>query len=104
MRWSLSRSTKGDFMADPKRVVILGGGVGGVLAARRLERLCRGRSDVEITLISRDNFLLMTPLMFEACTGTLELRHCSVSIRSFLRKTRYIEGIVDGIDIDRRIV
>jgi NADH dehydrogenase len=46
----------------------------------------------------------MTPLMFEACTGTLELRHCSVAIRAFLRRTRYIEGIVQRIDLDRRVV
>jgi NADH dehydrogenase len=91
-------------MAERKQILILGGGFAGVLAARRLERLCKNRSDVQITLISRENFLLMTPLMFEACTGTLELRHCSVSIRSFLKRTRYIEGIVDSIDVDRRIV
>lgn len=91
-------------MADPTRIVILGGGFAGVLAARRLERLCKNRSDVQITLISRDNFLLMTPLMFEACSGTLELRHCSVAIRAFLRRTRFIEGIVQQIDLDRRVV
>src|SRR5271170_521831 len=91
-------------MPDPTRIVIVGGGFAGVLAARRLERLCKNRSDVQITLISRDNFLLMTPLMFEACTGTLELRHCSVAIRAYLRRTRFIEGIVEGIDLDRRIV
>jgi NADH dehydrogenase len=91
-------------MANLMRIVILGGGFGAVLTARRLGRLCRNRPDVQITLISRDNFLLMTPLMFEACTGTLELRHCSVAIRAFLRKTRFIEGIVDGIDVQKRIV
>jgi NADH dehydrogenase len=89
---------------DPTRILILGGGFSGVLMARRLERLCKNRSDVQITLISRDNFLLMTPLMFEACTGTLELRHCSVAIRAFLRRTRFIEGIVSGIDLERRVV
>jgi len=91
-------------MADPTRILILGGGFGGVLAARKLERLCKNRSDVQITLMSRDNFLLMTPLMFEACSGTLELRHCSVSIRAFLRRTRFIEGIVRDIDVDKRTV
>src|SRR5271168_4081329 len=90
-------------MANPTRILILGGGFAGVLAARRLERLCKNRTDVQITLISRDNFLLMTPLMFEACSGTLELRHCSVSIRAFLRRTRFIEGIVERIDLDRRV-
>jgi NADH dehydrogenase len=91
-------------MADVKRILIVGGGFGGVLCARRLEKLCRGRRDIEITLLSRDNFLLMTPLMFEACTGTLELRHCSVAIRAFLKRTRFIEGITDSIDLDKRVV
>src|SRR5471030_1954053 len=91
-------------MANPTRILILGGGFGAVLAARRLERLCKHQSDVQITLLSRDNFLLMTPLMFEACTGTLELRHCSVAIRAFLRKTRFIEGIVERIDVEKRVV
>ncbi|HVS37370.1 MAG TPA: hypothetical protein VMS17_17545, partial [Gemmataceae bacterium] len=46
------------------RIVILGGGFGGVYTARRLERLLRRRPDVEIVLVSRDNFLVMTPLLF----------------------------------------
>lgn len=91
-------------VSEPTRIVILGGGFGGVLAARRLERLCKNRSDVQITLISRDNFLLMTPLMFEACSGTLELRHCSVSIRTFLRRIRFVEGVVERIDLESRSV
>jgi NADH:ubiquinone reductase (H+-translocating) len=91
-------------MAGPTRIVILGGGFAGVLTAHRLERLCRSRADIQITLISRENFLLMTPLMFEACTGTLELRHCSVAIRAFLRKTRFVEAVVGQIDLDRQVV
>src|SRR5580692_2479768 len=91
-------------MADPTRILIVGGGFAGLLTARRLERLCKNRADVQITLVSRDNFLLMTPLMFEACTGTLELRHCSVAIRAYLRKTQFIEGICDSIDLERKIV
>jgi NADH dehydrogenase len=51
-------------MSQKTRIVI-GGGFGGVTMARRLERLCKGRTDVEIVLVSRDDFLLMTPLLFE---------------------------------------
>ncbi len=58
--------------APQTRIVILGGGFGGVTTARRLERLCKGRTDVEIILVSRDNFLLMTPLLFEVCSGALD--------------------------------
>jgi NADH dehydrogenase len=91
-------------MPDANRILIVGGGFGGVICARQLEKLCRSRRDVEVTLLSRDNFLLITPFMFEACTGTLELRHCSVAIRAFLRRTRFVEGISESIDLDKRVV
>src|SRR6516225_1783105 len=86
------------------RIVILGGGFGGVYTARHLERLFKRRSDVEIVLVSRDNFLLMTPLLFEVFSGTLDVRHCSFPIRAFLQTTRFVEAAVQGIDLDRRVV
>src|SRR5271165_5571960 len=86
------------------RVVILGGGFGGTYTARHLERLCRQRPDVEIVLVSRDNFLLMTPLLFEVCSGALDLRHCAFPIRAFLRTTRFAEATVQSIDLDQRVV
>ena len=93
-----------DPQASKTRIVILGGGFGGVYTARHLERLCRDRQDVEIVLVSRDNFLLMTPLLFEVCSGTLDLRHCAFPVRAFLRTTRFVEATVEGIDLARRVV
>src|SRR5215813_3353190 len=90
--------------SQTNRIVILGGGFGGVYTARHLERLCKGRQDVEIVLVSKDNFLLMTPLLFEVCSGTLDARHCSFPIRAFLRTTRFVEAAVRGIDLERRAV
>jgi NADH dehydrogenase len=86
------------------RIVILGGGFGGVSVARHLERLCKARRDVEIVLVSRDNFVLMTPLLFEVCSGALDVRHCSLPIRAFLRTTRFVEATVRDIDLERRVV
>src|SRR5438552_14399172 len=90
--------------ASKKRILILGGGFGGVYTARHLERLWKRRPEVEIVLVSRDNFLLMTPLLFEVCSGTLDVRHCSFPIRTFLRNTRFVEATVEGIDLARRVV
>jgi NADH dehydrogenase len=99
--------------APNTRIVILGGGFGGAFTARHLEKLFRrrpggestgGGPDVEIVLVSRDNFLLVTPLLFEVCSGTLDLRHCSFPIRAFLRTTRFVEATVQSIDLERRVV
>jgi NADH dehydrogenase len=86
------------------RILVLGGGFGGVAAARHLERLLRRHADVEITLVSRDNFFVLTPLLFEACSGRLELRHCAQPIRAALRRTRFLEATVEGADVERRLV
>lgn len=87
-----------------KRIVVLGGGFGGVTATRELERLCGRRPGVEITLVSRDNFFVLTPLLFEACSGRLELRHCAQPIRPVLRQARFVEATVQDVDVERRVV
>jgi NADH dehydrogenase len=93
-----------DASPSKKRILILGGGFGGVYTARHLERHFKRRADVEIVLVSRDNFLLMTPLLFEVLSGTLNLRDCSFPIRAFLETTRFVEATVRGIDLVRRVV
>jgi NADH dehydrogenase len=86
------------------RIVVLGGGFGGVTTTRHLEQRLRGRRDIEITLVSRENFFVLTPLLFEACSGRLELRHCAQPIRAVLRRTRFVEATVERVDADRQIV
>jgi NADH dehydrogenase len=86
------------------RIVVAGGGVGGLAAARHLDRKLGDREDVEITLVNRDNFFLLTPLLFEACSGVIELRHCAQPIRPCLDGVRFIEATVDKIDVERRVV
>ncbi|HEX6964167.1 MAG TPA: NAD(P)/FAD-dependent oxidoreductase [Gemmatimonadaceae bacterium] len=86
------------------RIVVLGGAFGGLMTTRHLERMCRGRLNVEITLVSRDNFFVLTPLLFEACSGRLELRHCAQPIRPALRRARFVEATVEDVDVERRVV
>lgn len=86
------------------RIVVLGGGVGGLAATRHLERLFGGHPGAEVTLVSRDNFFLLSPLLFEACSGVLEFRHCAKPIRPCLRRARFIEAMVEGVDVERRVV
>jgi NADH dehydrogenase len=86
------------------RIVVLGGGFGGVTTARHLERRFRGHSEIDITLVSRANFFVLTPLLFESCSGRLELRHCAQPIRAVLRRAQFIEANVEGVDVSRQIV
>ena len=58
-----------------KRVLILGGGFGGIYAALKLEKLLRRHDDLEVTLITRDNYFLFTPMLPEVAAGELEQKH-----------------------------
>src|ERR1051325_8204923 len=73
-----------------QRILILGGGFGGWNTARHLERIFRDHAGVEITLVSRDNYFLMTPFLFEAGSGVLEPRHAVNPIRRSLKKARFV--------------
>jgi NADH:quinone reductase (non-electrogenic) len=86
------------------RIVVLGGGFGGVTVVRHLERVLRRRTNIEITLVSRENFFLLTPLLFEACSGRLELRHCAQPIRAALERARFIEATAESVDVERQLV
>jgi NADH dehydrogenase len=83
---------------------VLGGGFGGVEAARQLERRLRNRGDVEITLVSRDNFFLFTPMLHEVAASDVDITHIVSPLRALLHRTNIIVGDVQSIDLDRRVV
>src|SRR5215213_9364154 len=82
------------------RVVILGGGFGGLYTARKLEKLLPPGS-ARITLINDVNFMLYTPLLPGAAGGTLEPRHVVVPLREELKRTRLVLGQVTGADLEK---
>jgi NADH dehydrogenase len=90
----------------PHRVLILGGGFAGVETARHLEKLTRRREDVEVWLVSRENFTLFTPLLPEVCSGNLEARHCVTALRAQLRRPSSwaVTADVERIDLDAKQV
>jgi len=81
--------------------VIAGGGFGGLYAARRLERKLP-RHSARITLVSDVNFLLYTPLLPGAASGSLEPRHVVVPLREELEWTDIRLARVKGADPHRR--
>ncbi len=89
----------------PCRVLILGGGFGGVYTALHLEGALR-KQPVDITLVSRENFFLFTPLLHEVATGGIETRHIAYPIRSLRGKRRFsfIQAEVEAVDLEEKMV
>jgi NADH dehydrogenase len=84
-------------------VVIAGGGFGGAMAARELERIMP-RQSVRLTLVNDVNFMLYTPFLPEAAAGTLEPRHVVTPLREILDRTYLRLGTIVGHDPEARTV
>jgi NADH:ubiquinone reductase (H+-translocating) len=88
----------------PRRVLILGGGFGGIYAALELENTLARDADVEITFVNRDNFFLFTPMLHEVAASDLDLAHIANPIRKLLRRVHFFHGDVEAIDLPAKRV
>ncbi|MGZ4289135.1 MAG: NAD(P)/FAD-dependent oxidoreductase [Gaiellaceae bacterium] len=80
---------------EERDVLILGGGFAGAYVAR----LLRGR---QATIVSPENFMLYTPLLPEAASGTLEPRHTVVPLRVMCPHAELLLGKVETLDLEAR--
>src|SRR5664279_5487107 len=86
---------------NDKRIVIIGGGFGGLYAAKTLRR-----APVRITLVDRRNYHLFQPLLYQVATAGLNPSDIAAPIRSVLRmqeNVRVILGDATSIDLDRKL-
>jgi NADH dehydrogenase len=106
LRAGRARRLPGPAPAGPGRcrVVILGGGFGGVSAARRFEQLLPWTPWLDVTLVSQRNYLLFTPMLAEVAAGSVEGGNVGVPLRAACPRTRFRRAEVLGVDPDRRLV
>jgi NADH dehydrogenase len=86
------------------RVVILGGGFAGVYTALRLEKIFSRDEDIEIILVSDENFMLFTPMLPEVSSSSIEAKHIVSPLRAFFRKAKFQNRELHSIDLQRRVV
>ncbi|MDX1428772.1 MAG: NAD(P)/FAD-dependent oxidoreductase [Rhodothermales bacterium] len=86
------------------RILILGGGFGGLYTALHLEKRLRPSDDVEITLVNRENHFLFTPMLHEVAASDLDITHIVNPIRKMLRRVQFFNGSVEEIELKNRHV
>ena len=86
------------------RIVIVGGGFGGVATAEHLERVFGADPSVVLTLISDGSALVFTPFLPDVAAGRLEPSDIASSLRSRLQRSVVVRGRVTAIDLDQRSV
>src|SRR5499427_8607583 len=86
------------------RVVIAGGGFAGLYAAIHFDKRLARRADVEVTLISHENFILFTPMLHEVAAGDLYPGDIVNPLRRILRHVKVFEADVQSVDLEKRLV
>lgn len=86
------------------RILILGGGFGGVYAALELDKTLAWKENIEVTLVSRENFILFTPMLHEVAASDLDLTHIVNPIRKMLKHVNFFHAEVESIDLAKKSV
>src|SRR6266508_1005383 len=92
-------------MGSARRILILGGGFGGLHLVRHLERELR-RGEADVTLVDRSNYSLFTPLLYQVATGELPPHAVAYPLRVPLAKAsfRFLRTEVEEIAVDKKAV
>ena len=104
LRWRPALFMDSKAAPTPTRIVILGGGFGGISTAQRLEQLFWRDPSLEIVLLSQSNYLLFTPMLAEVAGSALQAQHISSPVRASLPRTRFLRCEVESIDTEARTV
>jgi NADH dehydrogenase len=88
------------------RILILGGGFGGLAAALQLDQQLTPSDNVSVLVVDRNNDLLFTPLLWTVASGRANPNHVTVPIRAFQKGRQFhvLHAEIEHIDLDRRIV
>src|SRR5437868_2668954 len=86
------------------RIVIAGGGFAGLYAAIHFEKRLARRADIEVTLISRENFILFTPMLHEVAAGDLYPGDIVNPLRRILRHVKVVTAEMRAVDLSARRV
>src|SRR6267378_187976 len=81
------------------KIIIAGGGFAGLYAAKYLDKRLARRPDIEVTLISRENFILFTPMLHEVAAGQLSTTDIVNPLRRILRHVNVVQANIHAINL-----
>lgn len=89
-----------------KRILILGGGFAGVYTAMYLGKSMTAaeRANIEVTIVSNENYIVFQPFLPEVISGTIETLHCITPIRRMAKHAQLYTRVIEEIDIEKKTV
>ena len=99
-------SLEGSYVDAPTKILIVGGGFGGLAVARELSRVLRGTEDVGVALVDRMNYTTFWPMVPSIIPSNADVRHVAHSLRRVLKPLgiEYFQDEVAEVDFEARRV
>ena len=87
-----------------KKILILGGGFGGINALKLLQDKFKNNSNIKISLVSQTNYFLYTPMLPQVSSGLVHPNDITIPIRKLCKQAEFYHATISFIDLDNKLV
>jgi NADH dehydrogenase len=87
-----------------KKILVLGGGFGGLYTVMALQKALKRRKDIDISLVNQDNYFVFQPMLAEVISGSIGIMNMVTPIRDLCPGVNLYVRKVESIDLDRQVV
>ncbi len=91
-------------MHQIKKILILGGGFGGINILKSIQNKFKNNSNVRISLVSQDNYFLYTPMLPQVSSGLIRPNDITIPIRKLCKQAEFYQATISSIDLEQKLV
>jgi len=91
-------------MPQIKKMLILGGGFGGINVLKSIQNKFKNEPNVRISLVSQDNYFLYTPMLPQVSSGLIHPSDITIPVRKLCKQAEFYQATISSIDLDQKLV
>ncbi len=91
-------------MSQTKKILILGGGFGGINVLKSIQNKFKKEPNVRISLVSQDNYFLYTPMLPQVSSGLIHPSDITIPIRTLCKQAEFYQATISSIDFEQKLV
>ena len=91
-------------MSQIKKILILGGGFGGINVLKSIQNKFKKEPNVRISLVSQDNYFLYTPMLPQVSSGLIHPSDITIPIRTLCKQAEFYQATISSIDFEQKLV